>query len=217
MNSQRLWLHSLSATPSSREHAARLARHHIRLVISENERRMAAIHARRGNKDKSGNPGRKSYRGVGAESSLSVRRPATRIPDPRCALRQNWSFSSLWSIAQNSSTRLSRRSGPENHRVDDTMVYCAERHARAFGASHPKAWEAYGKETGTKEDNQKTNGAQNPACAVTQCGAETQADARSLRLDHAHRVRQLRSSSHEGVVRDRLGLDVQAELSHAGW
>jgi predicted enzyme related to lactoylglutathione lyase len=30
-----------------------------------------------------------------------------------------------------------------------------------------------GKETGTKEDNQKTNGAQNPAYAVMQCGAET--------------------------------------------
>jgi uncharacterized protein len=79
-----------------------------------------------------------------------------------------------------------------------------------------RRWEAYGKETGTKEDNQKTNGAQNLACVVTRCGAETQADAGSLRQDHAHRVRQLRSSSHEGVVRDRAGLDVQTELSHAG-
>jgi len=54
-----------------------------------------------------------------------------------------------------------------------------------------------------------------PAAILALVSAESCADAGPVRLDHAHRARQRRSGSDQGLVRQGSGLDVQAELSDA--
>ena len=90
---------------------------------------------------------------------------------------------------------------------------CEVRHGIEILRARVLSGRRHGKETAKIGETNCDEAIQAEVLALDRTASR--ADARTLRLDHAHGARQPRSGSDESLVRQGPGVDVQTELSHA--